>query len=59
MGAMQTYAGILVTVGLVVLVGVLATQGLLEGKWADLATGVILGGGGGIAIGTKITPRQP
>ena len=57
MESARTYVGILITVGLVVLVGILATQGLLEGQWADLATGVILGGGGGIAIGAKIQPK--
>lgn len=58
MSVLQTYSGILIGVTIVVAVGVLATQGLLDGKFADLATGLVIGGGGGIAIGTKITPRE-
>lgn len=58
MDYLKTYVGIVITVGLVVAVGVLGTQGLLDGKYADMATGLIIGGGGGIAIGTKITPKE-
>lgn len=58
MGILQTYGGILITVTIVVVVGVLVTQGLLGDKYADLATGIILGGGGGFLAGVKTTPKE-
>ena len=54
---LQTYLGILLAIVVVVAVGVLVSNGLLSDKYADLATGIILGGGGGIAIGAKIQPK--
>lgn len=54
---LQTYIGLGISVGLIVLVGVLASQGLLGGDVQDLVTGLVLGGGGGLMVGAKITPK--
>lgn len=58
MNFVQTYAGMVLGVVVIVLVGGLATQGLLEEKYADLATGLITGGGVGLLAGAKITPKD-
>lgn len=48
-----SYAGVWGTAAIVVVVGVLVTQGILDGKFADIALGFITGGAFGGAVGLK------